>query len=172
MMKLQTILLTLLSLCFLSMGAVVKTPAIASEDIQTEGKTLVNVSHDLAKEVLATIGIPQTYDLYLRNSIDIGITPEMAEDEALMAWFDQLFVEEAGWSYVEAIYIAQLEANFSEAELRELVELVKNPLIQRLVKTEIEAYGASTEQRRKLFFQLWENYNSGQFSPPPDTQLN
>jgi len=113
--------------------------------------------------------MPKRYDLYLTNSVDAVISPEMVNNSKFVSWLQGLFVQQAGWKYVENIYITQLEASFSEAELQELSSLAKQPLIQKLLLAETNAYEASTNQRRQLLARLWEDYNNSVFSPPPGT---
>jgi hypothetical protein len=130
--------------------------------------TTTDSKRDLAIDVLSEAGISKRYDLYLGNSIDALIPPETTRNDKFMDWMQELFVREAGWNYVEAKYVAQLEENFSETELKELLNLVKQPFIKRLVQAEIEAYSASTEERRRLMSTLWSSYNNGVFNLPPE----
>ncbi|MFB2978630.1 hypothetical protein [Microseira sp. BLCC-F43] len=87
-----------------------------------------------------------------------------------MAWMQSLLEREAGWKYVEAKYISQLEANFSETELKELLDLAKHPLMKKLLQSEIQAYTNTTGERRELLFKVWDGYNRGAFPLPPDVQ--
>ncbi|GET42563.1 No_hits_found [Microseira wollei NIES-4236] len=85
-----------------------------------------------------------------------------------MAWMQALLEQQAGWKYVESKYVAQLEANFSETELRELLNLAKQPSMKKLLQFEIEAYLNTVGERRELLFKVWDDYNSGVFNPPPE----
>lgn len=154
--------------CFL-WGAMSQTPAIASDIVETEELTSVETTHNLAKNVLAAMGMPERYDLYLRNGTDAVIGSPVSQNTEFMTWLHNIFVQEAGWQYVEEFYISQLEQDFSEAELNELLVLAEQPLIQRLFQTEMAAYLASMEQRQQLLDQLWQDYNNGVYIPPAIT---
>jgi len=74
----------------------------------------------------------------------------------------------AGWATIEDKYIARIEASFSESELKELLKLSKQPPIQKLLQNEIQLYTDVSEQRRKLMFRFWDDYNSGKILPPAE----
>jgi hypothetical protein len=122
----------------------------------------------LARAVLAEAGMANQYDLYLGNSLDLAVPSETAKNAKFMAWMQNLLVQEAGWNYVESQYIGQLEANFSEQELKDLLNFAKQPLLQKLLQAEMQAYTDTAEERRKLLSKLWDDYNSGRFNPPPE----
>lgn len=138
-----------------------------SEGTKAEHPTATNTNQELARAVLSEAGIAGRYDLYLGNAIDLAISPEMAENSQFIAWLNQLTVQEAGWKYAEAQYVDRLNSNFSKAELEALLELAKQPLMQKWKQFEVESYVGSVEARRRLLSQLWENYNNGLFTPPP-----
>lgn len=161
-------LMLLLVFCILLIGCVANSQQTSSEEVRSEMVTTLKSKQDLARAVLSEAGTPKRYDLYLSNSVDISVNPETAKNDKFMAWIQALFVQEAGWNYIEAKYVAQLEANFSETELRELLDLAKKPLIRRLLQAEIESYAESARERRGLLFKLWDKYNSGMFIPPPE----
>lgn len=141
----------------------------SSEGVHAEQVTSSNSNQELARAILTETGIARRYDLYLANSIDLAISPEMARNPQFVTWLNELTVQEAGWSHVEAQYIDRLNSNFSEAELEALLELTKQPLMQKWVQFEIEGYTDSVEERRSLLSKLWENYNNYVFIPPPGT---
>jgi len=46
--------------------------------------------------------------------------------------------------------------------------LSKQPAIAKLLQSEVHAYMDTSKQRFKIGFELWENYNNGKISLPPD----
>jgi hypothetical protein len=168
MVKIKSFLALALVLCILLVGCLANSQQTSSGETRPEVVMTTASKRDLAIAVLAETGISKRYDLYLGNSIDVVVYSETARQDKFMAWMQALFVREAGWNTVEAKYVAQLEENFSEAELKELLNLAKQPLIKKLVKSEIEAYSASSKERRRLMSTLWDKYNSGVFTPPPE----
>jgi hypothetical protein len=64
--------------------------------------------------------------------------------------------------------LPRLEADFSETELQELLNLSKQPLMKKLLKAEVQAYSEVGKERRKLLFQIWDDYNSGKIEAPKD----
>ncbi len=123
----------------------------------------------LANAVLREAGIPRRYDLYLGNAIDMALVAPRPQ-EKLAAWLQSLLRREAGWRHVEAMYVSRLVADFSEAELTELLAIVKQPIVRKLFEAEVKGYTSAGETRRKLFFEFWDGYNSGRF-PVPDHVL-
>jgi hypothetical protein len=121
---------------------------------------------ELAKELLAEIGIAQKYDMHFASIIDMAVAP--ASKPKFDAWLQGVLVQGAGWKHAEAKYIARLEADFSEAELQELLNLSKQPLMKKLLQSEVLAYGDVGKERRKLLFQVWDDYNSGKIEAPKD----
>lgn len=173
MIKFKSRVLTLLLVfCISLIGCVVNSQQISSKEVGSEMVAMADSKQVLARDVLSEIGMPERYNLYLGNSVDIALSPETASNNKFIAWMQSLFVEEAGWSHIEDQYITQLSANFSETELRELLDLAKQPLMKKFLQTEIEAYANSSEERRNLLVQLWNNYNNGMFSPPPEVLQN
>lgn len=123
---------------------------------------------ELARAILSEAKIGKQYNLHLGVGIDMALSPETLKKTKFVAWLESLVVREAGWNYAENLYAAQLSANFSEAELKELLSLVKQPLLKKLVQTEMKSYVAASGERRRLLSKLWDNYNNGLFVPPPD----
>ncbi|MBW4615740.1 MAG: hypothetical protein KME21_21165 [Desmonostoc vinosum HA7617-LM4] len=168
MVKIKPFLMLLLVFCILLVGCLANSQQTSSREIRPEMVTTTKSKADLAIAVLSETGISKRYDLYLGNSVEIAVPP--TRNNKFMDWMQALFVREAGWNYIEAKYVAQLEETFSETELRELLALAKQSLIRRLVQAEIEAYSASAEKRRRLLSTLWDKYNSGVFNPPPEVR--
>ncbi len=121
---------------------------------------------ELAREILAEIGIAQKYDLHFANAIDLGVGS--SSNPKFDAWLHGMLVRGAGWKYAEAKYIARLETDFSEAELQELLNLSKQPLTKKLLQAEVQAYADTGKERRKLFTQFWDDYNSGKIQAPKE----
>jgi hypothetical protein len=138
-----------------------------SEEIQSKVENATESKKTLAREVLSEIGVAKQYDIYLNNSIDITISAS-TNNEKLRKWLQSVLAREAGWKHAEDKYIMQLEANFSEAELTELLNQSKHPLMKKLLQAEIQAYDNASKERRILLDKVWNNYNSGKITPPPE----
>jgi hypothetical protein len=138
-------------------------PLLAQSSVDRAG--VVQSKQALAKAVLLEIGTAQQYDQFFWHSVDIAVVkprPVFAE------WLQQLFAKRAGWAYAEDEYVAQLTANFSEAELQELLTLAKRPLIKKLLRAEMQAYQDASPERRQLLYEIWDDYNSGKVDVPPE----
>lgn len=169
MVKIKSQVLTLLFVfCILLTGCVAHSQQAPSTVVPSEIATPIQSKQELVKAVLAEAKIAEQYDRYLSSSVDLALNPETAKNAKFVAWMEALVVREAGWKYIEAKYVAQLEARFSEIELRKLLDLAKQPLIKKLLQAEIEAYADATGERRRLLSKFWDNYNLGLFSPPPE----
>jgi hypothetical protein len=136
-----------------------------SKKVNSETLSKTQSKRELAREVLTSTGIAEKYNLYLGNSIDMSLPSAKPK---FRKWMQEVLVREAGWTKIESKYIARLEKNFSESELKELLKLSKQPLAKKLLKDEIQAYTDVSEERQKLLFKVWDNYNSGIISPPAE----
>ena len=122
---------------------------------------------ELAKAVLLEIGVSNRFDAYLTRGAD-HVAGGDIRNPKLHKWLQDLWVEELGWMKVQEAYVSHFEAKFTEAELKELLELSKKPLMKKLLREELEAYRATFEQRNKTFATFWQRDNALVFSPPPD----
>ncbi|UBF27905.1 DUF2059 domain-containing protein [Kovacikia minuta CCNUW1] len=138
-----------------------------SKEVSENPVTKIQSRRELAREVLRETGISQKYNLYLGNSVDLGL-PFSTRNSKYREWLQAVLAREAGWAKIEDKYIARLEADFSESELKELLNLSRQPLMKRLLQNEMQAYVDSSEERRKLLSQVWDDYNSGKINPPPE----
>ncbi|GBO56604.1 hypothetical protein APA_4939 [Pseudanabaena sp. lw0831] len=140
--------------------------AYAEQDVTAPITVTTKSKKQLARELLVELGIGKQYDLYFWNSVDLaygtGTRTKVSE------WMQKTLAQVAGWRYVESQYVARLEANFSEMELKELMELAKRPLMKKLLRTEIQAYEETGTKRARLLFQAWDDYNSGKINIPPN----
>ena len=140
--------------------------AYAEQDVPAPITVTAKSKKQLARELLVELGIGKQYDLYFWNSVDLaygtGTRTKVSE------WMQKTLAQVAGWRYVESQYVARLEANFSEMELKELMELAKRPLMKKLLRTEIQAYEETGIKRARLLFQAWDDYNSGKINMPPN----
>lgn len=121
---------------------------------------------ELASELLLEIGIAKRYDMHFDHLI--GALIGNGNDFELYARFREMFVRETGWEHFKDAYVARLEADFSEDELEELLNLSRQPVIKRLLQSEVNAYMETSTQRFEMGFELWNNYNLGRISLPPD----
>jgi hypothetical protein len=154
-LKLALILFALLTACV----------ANSQQSLPTKVNSETLSKHELAKEVLTSTGVAEKYNLYLGNSLDISLPSTKPK---FRQWMQEVLVREAGWVKIEDKYIARLEASFSESELKELLNLSKRPLVRKLLQNEIQAYVDVSEERQKLLFKVWDDYNSGIINPPSE----
>lgn len=136
------------------------------KDVPANPVTSLQSKRELAKQVLKEVGVSERYNLYLANVTDMAIPPHVQSSQ-FREWLRGVLVQEAGWAKVESQYIARLEATYSEAELKELVDLAKQPIMKKLLQTEIQAYTDTAEKRRELLSQVWDDYNAGKLNIPP-----
>jgi Uncharacterized protein conserved in bacteria (DUF2059) len=122
--------------------------------------------YKLASEVLPEIGIAKRYDMHFDHLM--GTLIGKGNDFKLYARFRKMFAREIGWKYFKDAYAARLEADFSEDELKELLNLSKQPVMKKLLQSEVKAYLDTSKQRFKMGFELWDKYNNGNISLPPD----
>lgn len=163
-------LVQLFLLAVISGAIYTATPAIANTENSQQAPesvpTSVKSKKQLAKEVIAELGIARQYDLYFWNSVDI--VQGAGTRNKLSKWLQKLLARVAGWKYVEADYVSVLESNFSESELQELLELAKRPLMKKLLRSEIQAYEQTGNKRSQLLWKAWDDYNSGKIYVPND----
>ena len=126
--------------------------------------TAIKSKKQLAQEVSIELGIGEKYDLHLKSVVDMAIGANSKPQ--FRTWLHSTLTKFTGWKYVESEYGARLEANFSETELKELLELAKLPLMKKLLRAEIQAYADTSDKRLKLFQKFWEDYNSGLINEP------
>lgn len=122
---------------------------------------------ELAKTVLSELGVAARFNTYLTGGAD-QVAGGDIRNPKIHQWLQGIWVQELGWTKVEDAYIAHFESKFSEAELKELLGLSKNPTVKKLLKEELDAYRATFEQRNKTFAVFWRRYNALEFSPPAD----
>jgi hypothetical protein len=122
--------------------------------------------YKLASQILPEIGIAKRYDLHFDHLL--GTLIGKGDDFKLYARFRKMFTGEIGWKYFKDAYAARLEADFSEDELKELLNLSKQPVMKKLLQSEVKAYMDTSKQRFKMGFNLWDNYNNGKINLPPD----
>lgn len=155
----------LLAFCIFLAACSANSQPEPSKEVQSEIVNTAESKQKLAKYVLSEIGIAEQYDLYLGNIVE-AVSP--STNPKFNTWLQGVFVREAGWKHVESKYIAVLEANFSEAELKQLLTLSKQPVMKKLRQAEVQAYTDASEERRKLLEKVWYDYNSGKINIPPE----
>lgn len=124
----------------------------------------ISIKQQLAKDVLVTTGIAKQYDEYFDHSIGLIV---FLQNSRFISWLREMLAREAGWKYVEADYIARLEADFSETELKELLNLSQQPLMQKLWRSQFQVYADTSPTRYQRLNQVWDDYNEGRIDPPP-----
>ncbi|PZU98037.1 MAG: DUF2059 domain-containing protein [Pseudanabaena sp.] len=121
--------------------------------------------YKLASELLSETGIDKRYDMHFDHLI--GSLIGKGDDFNLYARFKKMFQREIGWKHFQDAYAKRLETDFSEDELKELLSLFKQPLMKKLLQSEVTAYEVDTsKQRFKMGFELWNNYNDSKISLP------
>jgi|GEM_PF-1050745 len=173
MRKLKSSLISLLILphlwliaCISLASSTESANAETSKDSPTPITVPLKSKKQLAREVLVELGIGKQYDLYFWNSVDIS--SGTGSRTKFSTWLQKTLARVAGWKYVESLYVARLESNFSEMELQELLDLAKRPLMKKLLKAEIQAYEETGEKRARLLWKAWDDYNSGRINIPAD----
>jgi Uncharacterized protein conserved in bacteria (DUF2059) len=135
-------------------------------DVQSKTSTRDTSKYKLASELLLQIGIAKRYDMHFDHLM--GTLIGKGDDFKLYTRFRKMFVREIGWKHFKDTYAARLETDFSEDELKELLNLSKQPVMKKLLQSEIRAYMDTSKQRFKMGFELWDKYNNGEISLPPD----
>lgn len=120
----------------------------------------------LARQVLQELGIAKRYDLHFDHLM--GALLGQGDDFELYARFRNMFIREVGWEHFEDAYVEKLAANFSEDELNELLKLAHKTVLKKLLMFEIKAYLDTSEQRFRMGFDVWNHYNNGTISLPPN----
>ncbi len=140
--------------------------AETSSDLRSPSSntTAIKSKKQLAQEVLVELGIGEKYDLHLKSVVDMAVGANSKPQ--FRTWLHDTLTKFTGWKYVESEYGARLEANFSETELKELLELAKLPVMKKLLRTEIQAYVDTSDKRFKLLQKFWDDYNSGLINEP------
>jgi hypothetical protein len=133
---------------------------------QSKTSTTETSKYKLASEVLLEIGIAKRYDMHFDHLM--GTLIGKGDDFQLFARFRKMFAREIGWIHFKDAYAARLEANFSEDELKEILKLSNQPLMKKLLQSEVKAYTDTSQERFKIGFELWDNYNTGKIDLPPD----
>lgn len=145
---------------------VVNSQQLPLDENQSKTSTGETFKYRLASELLSEIGIAERYDMHFDHLM--GTLIGKGDDSKLYARFRQMFVQEIGWTHFKDAYAARLEADLSEDELKELLNLSKQPVMKKLLQSEAKAYMDTSKQRFKMGFELWNNYNNGEISLPPD----
>ncbi|MBW4521034.1 MAG: DUF2059 domain-containing protein [Scytolyngbya sp. HA4215-MV1] len=122
--------------------------------------------YKLASDLLPEIGIAARYDMHFDHLM--GMLVGNGDDFQLYARFRKMFVREIGWKHFKDAYAARLEVDFSEDELKELLNLSKRPVMKKLLQSEFKAYSDTSKQRFKMGFDLWEKYQEGKIDLPSD----
>lgn len=157
----------LLVVCFTFFTVyVANSQQLPLDEDQSKASAGETSKYKLASEVLPEIGIAKRYDMHFDHLT--GALVGKGDDFKLYARFRKMFAREIGWKHFKDAYAARLEADFSEDELKELLNLSKQPVMKKLLQSEVEAYMDTSKQRFKMGFELWDNYNNGKISLPPD----
>lgn len=145
---------------------VVNSQQLPSGEAQSITSTRETSKYKLASELLLEIGIAKRYDMHFDHLL--GAFYGKGDDFKLYERFRKMFVREIGWQHYKDTYIARLEADFSEDELKELLNLSKQPVMKKLLQSEVKAYMDTSKQRFKRGFEMWDDYNSGKIDLPSD----
>ncbi|BAZ36628.1 hypothetical protein NIES4101_25470 (plasmid) [Calothrix sp. NIES-4101] len=135
-------------------------------EYQSKTSARETTKYKLATEVLLEIGIAQRYDMHFDHLM--GTLIGKGDDFKLYTRFRKMFAREIGWRHFKDAYAARMEADFSEDELKKLLNLSKQPVMKKLLQSEVKAYMDTSKQRFKMGFDLWDNYNNGKINLPPD----
>jgi hypothetical protein len=141
---------------------------VYSQQAPSQPPATSTIKGKLASEALSTLGIDRRYDLYFDHALGLLLNPSTSYK--LQTWLGEVLAREAGWKKTQAKYIAKLEANFSEAELRDLLKLSQQPVMKKLLRAEIQVYTETSKERRRLLERVWTDYSEGKI-PIPDNVL-
>ncbi len=122
----------------------------------------------LANEVIVKLKIPERHDYDVR-SVPPSVTDATAEGR-LQIWLGEVRVREMGWSKIKDAFIEAFAARYTEIELKELLVRLDDPLMAKVLSSELELKPETAKLRAKLFQDYWARYNSGEFSPPASVQ--
>jgi hypothetical protein len=157
----------LLVVCFTCCTvSVANSQQLPLDTAQSKISAKETAKYKLASELLPEIGIATRYDLYFDHSM--GMLIGKGDELKLYARFRKMFAREIGWKRFKDAYAARLTADFSEAELKELLKLSKQPIIKKLLQSEFKAYTDTSKQGFKIGFELWDKYNSDLVKLPPE----
>lgn len=134
-------------------------------EVQSKISDRETSKYKLASELLPEIGIAQRYDLHFDHLL--GTLIGQGDDFKLYARFRKMFAREIGWKHFKDAYAARLKADFSEEELKALLNLSKQPVVKKLLQSEFKAYMDTSKERFKMGFELWDKYNNGKINLPP-----
>lgn len=162
--KFLVLLLVVCITCFTAYIANSQQLPLNENQSETSGRE--TYKFELASELLREIGIAKRYDMHFDHLM--GALIGNSNDFELYARFREMFVREIGWEHFKDAYAERLEADFSEDELKELLNLSRQPVMKRLLQSEVNAYVDTSTQRFEMGFELWDNYNMGRISLPPD----
>lgn len=158
----------LLGVCIILAACTANSQPEPSKPSPAIGNTAQS-KQELARAVLSEIGIAQQYDRYMGNIVDMIVAPAPATYKPKFhAWMQGVLAREAGWKHAESNYLARLEATFSEAELKELLTLAKQPLMKKLMQAEVQAYTDAAPERRKRLDKVGDDYQAGRIQMPPE----
>ena len=166
-LRFSKFLVLLLVICITSFtGYIANSQQLPLDENQSQTSARDTYKSDLASELLLEIGIAKRYDMHFDHLL--GTIIGNGTDFELYARFRGMFIREIGWEHFKDAYAARLEADFSEDELNELLNLSKQPVMKKLLQSEVNAYMDTSEQRFRMGFELWNNYNTGRVNLPPD----
>jgi hypothetical protein len=158
------------SLFFLIVGFLAGTSSTVAvgywrDPQQSSGSSLPALTKtEVARQVLSQSGIAQRYDLHFDHLM--GTLIGFKDDLAIYSRFRKMFIREVGWLKFQDEYVRRLTADFSEAELQELLSLSTKPVTQKLLQSEVKAYMDSAKQRYRMGYDLWDKYNKGDVKLP------
>lgn len=165
-LKVSRLLVLFLSICFVFFAVqVTQAQTVAPADNPAQIMAQATSKEQLASEVLSAIGIAQRYDMHFDHVIGMLLGQD---NLGLSAKFKKMFIREIGWKHFADAYVERLVADFSEDELKELLKLAKQPLMQKILQSEVKAYADTSKQRFGMGVVLWDRYNQGQIDLPAD----
>lgn len=144
---------------------VVNSQQLSLDQNQSKISAKETYKFKLATDVLLEMGIAKRYDMYFDHMI--GSLIGNGDDFKLYARFRKMVTKEIGWEHFKDAYAARLETDFSQDELKELLNLSKQPVMKKLLQSEFNAYLNTSKQRFKMGYALWDNYSNGKIVLPP-----
>jgi Uncharacterized protein conserved in bacteria (DUF2059) len=158
-------LLLVVCFTFFTVG-VANSQRLHLSEVQSKTSARETSKYKLASELLSEIGIAKRYDMHFDHLM--GALIGSGDNLKLYERHRKMFVREVGWKYFKDAYAARLEADFSEDELKRLLNLSKQPVMKKLLQSEIKVYMDTSKQRFKMGFELFEKYTDGRVSLPSE----
>jgi hypothetical protein len=118
----------------------------------------------LVESLIEKLDLPRRYDESIASKAAQASGPQ--SDPKTSKWMHDLWIRELGWQKAKDSFIRHYAERFTESELRELLRLLDNPLVKRLLLSEADVLEATSQERAERFSKFWFRFNNLEFVPP------